>query len=299
MLVESKKEEKTLSRISRRGFLVGGSKLAVGAAGIAVVSSVGLNLLSNAEAKEKPISKVAAVKKPAFPWEYQKLDLQRVGDLAYKEWFNVFCCQATVAGLFEQLQEKIGEPYTSFPIPALRFGMGGMLGWGLACGTLIAGPLLIGLTVPKADAERMINDLVKWYATTMLPTFKPTTPKATIKDKEGKEREFKADTKVSTVSNSPLCHQSVGRFMKKAGVDWDSDTRKDRCARLTASVAVKTAEILNGWIDSGKYVPVNEPQTKVRPIPFRKDIKIAAQDNCGDCHNPISVGWRAITSRLF
>lgn len=287
-------EEKSLTR---RSLLSGAGKIAVVGAGIAAVSG-GLSLFSKAEAKERPISKVEAVKKPTFPWEYQKLDLDRVGNLAYHEWFNVFCTQATVGGLFEQLREKIGEPYVSFPIPALRFGMGGMLGWGLTCGSLIGGGLMIGFTVPKDHGERMINDLVKWYATTMLPTFKPTTPKATIKDKEGKERKFMGDIKNLTISKSPICHQSVGRFMKKNGVDWDSDTRKNRCAMLSASVAVKTAEILNGWIDSGKYVPVNEPQIKVRDIPFRKDVKIAAQDNCGDCHNPITVGWRAITSRF-
>lgn len=287
--------EKTLSR---RDILAGAGKLAVGAAGIAVVSSGVLNLLSKAEAKETP-KKAGAVKKPTFPWEYQKLDLDRVGNLAYGQWFEVFCCQGVVTGLFEQLREKIGEPYTSFPIPALRFGMGGMLGWGMTCGALIGGSLLMGLTVPKDPGEHMINDLVKWYSATMLPTFKPTTPKATIKDKEGKDREFKGDLKNLTKSNSPLCHQSVGRFMKKEGVDWDSDPRKNRCAMITASVAVKTAEILNGWIDSGKYVPVNEPQLKVQKMPLRKDVKIAAQDNCGDCHNPISVGWRAIKSRLF
>lgn len=287
--------EKTLSR---RDILVGAGKLVVGAAGIAAVSSEVLNLLPQVEAKEIP-KKAEAKEKPTFPWEYQKLDLDRVGNLAYGQWFDVFCCQGVVTGLFEQLREKIGEPYTSFPIPALRFGMGGMLGWGVTCGSLIGGSLLIGLTVPKDPGERMINDLVKWYSTTMLPTFKPTTPKATIKDKEGKEREFKGDFKNLTKSNSPVCHQSVGRFMKKEGVDWDSDPRKNRCAMITASVAVKTAEILNGWIDSGKYVPVNEPQLKVHKIPLRKDVKIAAQDNCGDCHNPITVGWRAITSRLF
>ena len=87
------------------------------------------------------------------------------------------------------------------------------------------GALLIGLTVPKDPGERMINDLVKWYAITELPTFKPTTPKATIKDKD-KEREFKGDFKHLTISNSPICHQSVGRWMKKNGADWDSDPEK-------------------------------------------------------------------------
>ena len=282
--------------LSRRDILVGGGKLVVGAAGIAAISSEVLNFLPGVEAKER---EVKTVQKPKFPWEYQKLDLDRVGQTAYDKWFDVFCSQAVATGLFEQLREKIGEPYVSFPIDALRFGMGGMLGWGLTCGTLVSGGLFIGLTVPRDPGDRMINDLVKWYSNTVLPHYRPKIIKTTIRDKEGREREFKGNFKNLTVANSPLCHQSVGRWMKKEGVDWDSDPRRNRCAMLTAGVAVKVAEILNGWIDSGKYTPVHEPQLKVQKIPLRRDIKIAAQNNCGDCHDPLNVGWRAIRSRVW
>ena len=282
--------------LSRRDILVGGGKLVVGAVGIAAISSEVLNLLPEAEAKER---KVKTVQKPKLPWEYRKLDLDRVGQTAYDKWFDVFCAQGVAASLFEQLQEKIGEPYVSFPIDALRFGMGGMLGWGLTCGTLVSGSLFISLTAPRVPGERMINDLVKWYSNTVLPNYRPKILKATIRGRDGKEREFKGDFKNLTVANSPLCHQSAGRWMKKEGVDWDSDPRKNRCAMLTGSVAVKVAEILNGWIDASKYVPVNEPQLKVQKIPLRKDIKIAAQNNCGDCHDPLNVGWRAVRSRIW
>ena len=44
---------------------------------------------------------------------------------------------------------------------------------------------------------------------------------------------------VQTVSNSPLCHVSVGKWMKKSGYALGSPERKDRCARVTASVAYK------------------------------------------------------------
>jgi len=265
--------------LSRREFFIDGGKIALGvAAGVAAISSGGLDLLSKAEAKEKPI----------FPWRYKQLDLDRVGEIAYNKWYEVFCCQGVTSGLFEPLREKIGEPYTSFPIEALRFGMGGMVGWGLTCGAIIGGAFLIGLVTDKDTAERMITDLVNWYSDTMMPTYKPKTinPKG-------------ADFKSLTKSDSPLCHQSVGRWMKKEGAEWDDPKRRDRCARVTGSVAVKTTEILNGWLDSGEYVPVYEPQLKVQKIPLRKDIKIAAQKNCGDCHNPVRVGYRAIKARIF
>jgi hypothetical protein len=72
----------------------------------------------------------------------------------------------------------------------------------------------------------------------------------------------------------------------------------ERCARLSASVAVKTAEILNGYIDSGVYKPVYEPQLKVQKAPLRKDLKIPAQNNCSDCHNPFTVAFKAVKHRI-
>jgi len=55
-----------------------------------------------------------------------------------------------------------------------------------------------------------------------------------------------------TVADSPLCHVSVGKWMKAANKDLGSADRKDRCARLTASIAFQTVTLLNQWKD-GKY----------------------------------------------
>ncbi|MDI6744795.1 MAG: C-GCAxxG-C-C family (seleno)protein [Thermodesulfovibrionales bacterium] len=292
-------------KLSRRDMLSGAGKIAVVGAGIAVVSG-GLSLFSNAEAKEKPISNGTSVVKPPWPW--MKLDLQEIADEGWKGWFGDLdklgyytgCAYGVTSGILIPYQKKMGEKYY-FPWETLSSFRGGIMGFGTICSTLIGAGIVFTLFAGPKGADVMLPDLMHWYSTTMLPNIKLTTPKTTITGKDGKPRAFKGDIKHLTISKSPICHQSVGRFMKKNGVGFNDDPRLNRCAMMTGSVAVKTAEMLNGWLDNGgKYVPVNAPQLgKVHKIPLRKDIPIAAQNNCGDCHNPISVGWRAITSRLF
>jgi hypothetical protein len=290
-MLEDIKEGKSLSR---RELVVGAGKLAVGTAGIAgiaVLSSevLKLNLLLAAETKEKPIP-VQGQKEPKYPWPwpYKKLDLAKVGEISYNKWFDVFCSQASAHGLMDPLGEMIGEPYISFPIEALIFGVGGTVGWGLTCGGLVTGGLQIGLVMPDRElAARMVNDLMGWYCDTVLPTYKPK-----IIHPRG------ADIKNLTRSDTPLCHQSVGRWMAKEGVLFASPQRRDRCARITASVAIKTAEMLNGYIDSGVYKPVYDPQLKLHPMPLRRDVRMPAQNNCSDCHDPFRVMFKAVKHRI-
>jgi hypothetical protein len=63
--------------------------------------------------------------------------------------------------------------------------------------------------------------------------------------------------------------------MEKEGVKFGSPQRKDRCARLSADVARKTAQLLNSWAD-GEYKPTHGSQVKTH--------EITAQNNCDDCH---------------
>lgn len=266
-------------KLSRRDILLGAGKFAVGAAGITVVSSGGLNLLSNAEAKGEP--------KYPWPWPYKKLDPAKVAKIAYEDWFNNLCTHATLLGLITALREEIGEPYISFPVGAFRFGHAGVVGHGTICGTMLGASITMGLVAGKEPGERMINDVINWYSDTELPIYKPEKihPKG-------------ADIKNASKSGTPLCHISVGRWMKKEGAKLDDPRRKDRCARLAADLAVKTVEILNKWIDSREYKPIYEPQPKVQNISFRKDLKIPGQKNCGDCHNPAKVGYNSIVNRI-
>lgn len=72
-----------------------------------------------------------------------------------------------------------------------------------------------------------------------MPTYVPKEPK------------IKGDIP-RTVSNSPLCHLSVGKWMKAANKELASAGRKDRCARLTANVTAQLVVHLNDWIQSAE-----------------------------------------------
>jgi hypothetical protein len=232
--------------ISRRQLLTGAGKAA---AGLAIVSAGALSLASGASAKEAP-----------YPFGYKKLDPKKVADLAYENWYKNFCCYATSSAILLPLREKVGGPYNTLPVEAFIFGHGGTVGWGTLCGTLMGAGLAASFAAGK-EGENILNDMMHYYAETELPIYKPANPKAT----------FKSVNK----SDSPLCHVSVGRWMKKEGVKFLSPQRKDRCARLSADVAAKTVELLNLWAD-GKYKSGHGNQIGI--------YGFTTQNNCSDCH---------------
>jgi len=242
---ERKKEGKGLSR---RELIVSAGKVA---AGVGIVSLTGLSLLS----------KEAEAKEVKWPWPYEKLDPDEVAGLAYENWYKEFCTYAVTSAILGSLQKKVGEPYTSFPLLSTRWGHGGAVGWGTLCGTLTGVGIVTGLIAGK-EGEKILNDVIAWYTKTELPIYKPAKPKTEIKN-VGK-------------SDSPLCHISVGKWMKKEGVVFFSPPRKERCARLSADIAVKTVELLNLWAD-GNFVPVHFDQAKMH--------QKTAQNNCMDCHS--------------
>ncbi len=244
--------------LSRRDLMRGLGLFVVGAA----FAQVG-NLMPNSNAK------VIATK---WPWPYEKLDPAKTAEIAYNEWYRVYCGAAVISSIFSQLAEMVGEPYKSFPVDAFVFLEGGMAGWGTVCGSLAGANIVTNLIIgpriagPKSEAGHIIgSNMMKWYSETNLPNFKPSNPKAN-KDKI-----------VQTVSNSPLCHISVGKWMQASGFSLASPERKDRCARVAASVAYQLVKELNAWKD-GKY------HKDVEWVPA-KDFGITAQMNCSECHH--------------
>ncbi len=244
--------------VSRRDLFRAG-RLAAGAAAVTAITSSTPGLRSVAAAAGGPTEK--------WPWPYLKLDPQKTADIAYAEWYRVFCGAAIVKAVFGQLAEKVGEPYRSFPIDAFMFLEGGISGWGTICGAnaganivtnLIIGPRIAG----SEDGPMMGSELMQHYASTAMPTYAPKEPRV------------KADIP-KTVAESPLCHISVGKWMKAANKDLGSPERRDRCARLTASMAFQTVTLLNAWKD-GKY--------KTKGTTPAKAYGIQAQHNCTDCH---------------
>ena len=243
------------SECSRRGFLKG-------AAGGAVLALSLPGVVSNVWAKEGPTEK--------WPWPYVKLDPDKTAEIAYKEWYRVFCGAAVINSVFSQLRDKVGEPYKSFPVDSFVFLEGGMAGWGTVCGSNaganIVSNVIIGPRIGGPDCEHghtIGSDMMQWYSDAALPTFTPKEPK-------------QKTAIIQTTSSSPLCHVSVGKWMKKSGYALGSPERKDRCARVAASVAHKLVVDLNAWKD-GKY----EPKSAWTP---GHDVGITAQQNCSECH---------------
>lgn len=250
--------------VDRRKLLIGASAMAAGAA---VLSSGFTGFVSNAAAS-------GVTKYP-----YKKLDEQEVGRIAYETYFTKFCAETTLTGLFQPLAKSVGEPYSSFPLNSLFWAHGGMMGWGTGCGTLIGTGVAIGLitsgdttkvTTPKGRApvpvgDAIINDVIAYYATESLPKYVPAA---------GQE---KYKVKNQSVSDTPLCHVSVGKWMKKEDVKFFGIERKERCARLSADIAMYTAKLLNEWA-AGTYKPRHEPLANAL------DNGITSQTNCGECH---------------
>jgi hypothetical protein len=58
----------------------------------------------------------------------------------------------------------------------------------------------------------------------------------------------------ASVSNSIICHISVARWCAASKLEARSTERSERCARITADVAVKTLEIIHAKMD-GKFAP--------------------------------------------
>ncbi len=240
--------------ISRRKLLIG--------AGAAAVATAIPGLFRTAAAKEGPTEK--------WPWPYMKLDADKTAEIAYNEWYRVFCGAAVISSVFSQLREKVGEPYKSFPIDSFVFLEGGMAGWGTVCGSNaganIVSNIIIGPRIAGPDCEHghtIGSDMMDWYSNTALPTFEPKEPK-------------QKTAIIQTTSSSPLCHVSVGKWMQKSGFALGSAERKDRCARVAASVAHKLVVDLNAWKD-GKFTP----RSAWTP---GKTVGITGQQNCNECH---------------
>ena len=241
--------------LSRRKVLVGTGALAAGAA----LTQLG-GLIKPAQATGGKTEK--------WPWPYEKLDPAKTAEICYNEWYRVFCGAAVINSVVGQLREKVGEPYTSFPADAFVFLEGGQVGWGTICGSpaganivanLIIGPRIAGAN----EGHHMATDIMQWYSETALPTFTP------------KKRKITSDYP-TTISESPLCHISVGKWMKAADKALKSPERKERCARVAASTAYRLVEMLNDWKD-GKYESTSD-------FSCASENGITGQFNCTECH---------------
>jgi len=169
-------------------------------------------------------------KKPAMavPWKYQPLDAEAIGHRAFESFHKGHCMYGGFEPIVATLGDQLGSPYRDFPFDMLKYGAGGVNGWGTLCGSLNGAIAAIQLLSP--DPGPVIDTLMSWYQTEPLPNFYPKGAKF---------------PEVRSVASTPLCHESIAHWTEAARKKAYSPERTERCGTLTASVARKTVLLLN------------------------------------------------------
>lgn len=246
----------------------------IGYLGVAVGSSIASGSLHAAEALPGHPEPPAAGGRTA--WVYATIEPALAGKRVYEIFGQGGCMYAAFGGIFGCQRAEAGNSLPEFPLHMMRYGAGGVSGWGTLCGALNGAAAIIGLFVAdKQGRDRLINDLFSWYERTKLPRYHPGAA------------DGPAEIMAST-SRSVLCHVSVGTWCRETGAKTDSKETTERCRRLTVDVAMKTVELLNAYHLGGQAepqsgaVPPAGPEPKAATIPGEAIGKM----RCDSCHQP-------------
>ena len=216
--------------------LFGGSALLSGCAGQAAGEpgdAASLPTFPGAPAVPQPPATAATDSPPE--WKYLKLDPESVAEVAYEMYADGGCMYAIVGSVIRALAEKVGAPFNSFPITMMRYGNGGLGGWGSVCGIVNGCAALIGLFQNEKEAKRreeLITDICVWYEQTPLPIYQPAEPAW-------------AEDVAPSVADSLLCHVAVSNWCKVTGCETTCDERRERCRRASVDGVIRVVDLLN------------------------------------------------------
>lgn len=238
------KDQETTKDLTRRRFILGTSAL-TGVLAITGLAGCGNNqqrttaIAQDKQEGQGEASKVVPLATTALPWQYKKLDVDKVRKLGYENYFKGGCMYGAAAALLSVLKEDPNSPYNNIPFDMFKYGAGGAYSWGTLCGALNGALAVINLATEKH--QEIGNELIGWYTTFSFPS-----------DKH--EAYCKIPKQVTSVSKSPLCHASVSIWCNKAGAKVNSNEKKDRCAKLTGDTAAYAAEMLNQALEA-RFAP--------------------------------------------
>lgn len=210
----------------------------------------------------------------ALPWSYPEFDIEQVRRRAYEYKYEKGCMYGVIKAIVVSAAEKNLQHWNTLPLDAFYYGRGGAYLWGTLCGALNGG--LFVLTLALGDSPQAADDLMTWYMKTSLPSLHLETY-------------CRFHNQQQTVAGSPMCHQSVGNWIKAAGKGIHTPERIERCAKLTGDTAAYVAKILN-HARKGDYKPVAPPPEPVNdclgchfgPKSVKDDTITKMQ--CLDCH---------------
>ena len=167
-------EEKNSSQgLLRRDFIKQSAVLATGIG----VGTLGMPLAASAKDR-------GAKKLPQWPWPYARLDVEQVRKLGHKYYYEGGCMYGAAAALLTALVDTVGYPYTIIPRDMMRYGAGGVVGWGTVCGAINGVCPVMTLAAGK-DHKKLIDELMNWYCRTPLSKrgSQPVCPAASIPGK--------------------------------------------------------------------------------------------------------------------
>jgi hypothetical protein len=175
----------------------------------------------------------------AAPWPYKTLDPAETAAQAYALFSSGGgCMYAAFAGIVGQLAARSGEPYRSFPLDMMRYGMGGVAGQGSLCGAVNGAAAALGLFAGGGeDGLKLVRELCQWHEQAELPIFTPQAPPDAANARLAR-----------SVAKSLLCKDSIAAWCAASGLPASHPQRGERCHRLTGDVARKTVELLNGRV---------------------------------------------------
>lgn len=212
-------------QISRKDFIKG---VGVSLAGVAMAGSLGGLLTACTNTGAASVNTASSTERPAWPYEYKKLDVEKVKERAYNAYKEKGGWGIGVSeGFFGSLADEVGYPINQIPPEAFTSFAGGF-GQASLCGTLAVGATCIGMVTDVDTQKELVGELFNWYKGQNFPEYQPENLNLT-----------------QTVADSVLCHDSVGKFMEVSGVAYGDPERKSRCAGVAAEVAGKVAELLN------------------------------------------------------
>ena len=214
-----------------------------------------------------------------LPWPYEKIDPAAAADRAYAAYSAGGCMYGGFEGIIGELRAKVGYPFDTFPTLMMKYGGGGVAGWGTLCGALNGTAAAINLLAPSTVVNKIISEVYGWYGTTQLPIYTPASSDI---------------TEIQTsVADSQLCHQSVTNWCNTSGFKSTSPERAERCARLTASVVQYTVNLLNQQVEGTFEASFTSPASVTGCLSchgrggFLENVHISNQTDCTTCHSEL------------
>jgi Putative redox-active protein (C_GCAxxG_C_C) len=285
------KELSRRSMISRAGVALGGAVV-----GASILDGCASGTRASSAGATQPAGTSPAAASPRvadFPYERHlpsgyRLDPAPIREAGYHAYHVGGCCHGAFSALVGHLATTAGAPFDQLPLDFGKFGGGGVAGYGSICGAVLGSVLVVNMVVANPGARNtMMTDLMRWYEGNAFPAYVPATADAA---ETGLTLDFSAANlpRLQKKPESHLCHASVSGWCAANRVSAVGADKKARCARLTADVAGKAAEMLNAYLASHAYIGAAMDGSSSActgcHTPTSTTTPVAAGMRCGSCH---------------